>query len=163
MGQAVSIPGKLREYNQLTNNGRVFDRDLSLRTDLGVRNDGDNENMVLTDDEVRDREAWRAMKRRGFFKGSSLLHVKLGPFYYERSRSVRAEKLLQLQVTAPVLNPNPGEVSSRSAIAEPRADRWYPPSLSSWDSFPALVSEFTSDIVMEDGNGQKTKAWQDLS
>jgi len=103
------------------------------------------------------------MKEQGFFRGSSLLLVNLGPLYFERSGSRRAEELLQLQVAAPVLHPDPCKVSNRSAIAEARADRWYPPSLSSWDYFPGFVSNFTSNIVMEGGNGQKTRAWEDLS
>ncbi|CAB9524249.1 expressed unknown protein [Seminavis robusta] len=128
MGHAFSLPGKLREYNRRTNNGRVFDRDLSLRTDLGVRHDNNNDTLVLTNDEVRDREEWRAMKEQGFSED-------------HRSCSSILDR----------------------AIAEATADLWYPPSLSSWDYFPGFVSNFTSNIVMEGGNGQKTRAWEDLS
>ena len=53
-----SLQSRLREFNKLTSNGKIFDRDLSKRNDLGVRRDDRGEELILTADEVDDRDRW---------------------------------------------------------------------------------------------------------
>lgn len=132
---------KLREYNKLSNNGVMYDLDLSKRPDLGVREDEQNNKLVLTDDEVMERE--RAL----LIKGE--IAEKLLPLSFLNRRGKQVEDFLRLQVAFPLLHPDPKRVSARSAISEARADRWYPPSLFAWENLPTLVENFHSDATLE--------------
>ena len=119
-GGLVSPPtGLLRQYNTLSNVGVVFNLDLSRRSDLGVRTDDNNRRLVLTEDEVNERRAWRECKRTFL---DAILNVDL-----LNPRGNNTEDLLGLQVAAPVLHADASQVSTRSAIEEARANRWYPP------------------------------------
>lgn len=132
---------KLREYNKLSNNGVMYDLDLSKRQDLGVREDEQNNTLVLTDDEVRERERALLIKRE--------IAEKLLPLSFLNRRGKNVEDFLQLQIAFPLLHPDPKRVSARSAISEARADRWYPPSLYAWENLPTLVKNFRSDGTLE--------------
>ena len=63
MGQLFSSQLILREFNTLSNNGVVFDLDLSMRSDLGVRQDSTGV-VVLTKDEVMERQRWKDNKKQ---------------------------------------------------------------------------------------------------
>ena len=131
----------LREYNELSNNGVMYDLDLSKRPDLGVREDEQHNKLVLTNDEVRERERALEIKEE--------INWKLRRFSFLNRRGKQIEDFLRLQVAFPVLHPDPKRASARSSIAEARADRWYPPSLSSWKNLPTLVENFHSDATLE--------------
>ena len=119
------LNGFYSPINRVTNDGRVFDRDLSKSSDL-----------ALTDGEVRDRHKWMAQKGSFMAKfGSAIVREGLVARLGKRS-------ILHARILAPILHPDPTAVSGRSAIAESRANRTYPPKLASWNQFPAIVARF---------------------
>ena len=155
MGQFLSSERILREFYTLTNNGIVFDLDLSRRSDLGVLRDGEQVVMVLTNDEVNERKRWADNKARisDGIEDNRLLRN------WRYHWSDKAEDLLRLQIAAPILDPNPNQVSHRSAIAEQqRAGRMYPPQLHKWEEFRTHVANFNADNTRLLQGNQRRKA-----
>lgn len=131
---STSTEQQLRPYNRLSNEGIVFNLDLSRRSDLGVRRDDNNTGLVLTQEEVDERRAWEESK--------SDIQMGLDRVNLLKPGEKNTEDLLRLQVAAPVLHTDPSRVSTRSAIAEAQANRSRPPQLSAWENFEQLVASF---------------------
>jgi hypothetical protein len=126
-----SITSFFKYYVDVANDGVVLNLDLSLRTDLGPRSDG-RQHIVLTQDEIRERQEWIAKKEL------ILQHYSSRNFPIVASQ----EDFLKLRILPPSLGPGPGRGSSRSAPSEFRAHRHYPRRIHVWNAFQSSVEVF---------------------
>jgi len=133
MGNSISRYYKY--YEDEANSGTVLNLDLSGRTDLGIRLENYRK-IVLTQDEVDERNEWMQRKNRiNRHYLSRLLHKRM-----------TQEDLLTLRVAAPCLHPDPALVSARSPPSDDdRADRHYPQRIEVWNNFRPAVRAFRPD------------------
>ena len=109
-------------FDDQTNNGRVFDTDLSELDELPVKH--------LTAAEVTERKHWREAMQRIYDHYDDM----------DSPRVSTTELLLQQRVMVPNLGSM--SVSSRSQFKEARRGRRYPPTISAWDGFKQRVEAF---------------------
>lgn len=109
-------------FDNNTNNGVVFDQDLSALDDLPVK--------TLTDIEVVARERWLKLRR----KIQKEYSTKQPP------PITTTTQLLEQRILAPCLVTN--AASSRSKPEESRKGRRYPRKISEWVDFAAKVAAF---------------------
>ncbi|KAG7368279.1 hypothetical protein IV203_031022 [Nitzschia inconspicua] len=109
-------------FDEATNQGRVFDSDLSLLQDLPAHH--------LTETEIAERDAWRT-KMLGVYSH----YEDIDP-----PRVSTTECLLQQRVMVPNLAST--SVSSRSQLKESRRGRRYPDTLLAWREFQPIVEDF---------------------
>jgi hypothetical protein len=112
--------------DQQTNNGVVFDQDLSSLDELPVR--------VLTKVERKARKAWRTVRRRI----EKHYELKDPPTISD------TDNLLLQRLLAPCLVVRAAS-SRRSKPNEPRADRRYPVTISPWSDFARGLAAFQPD------------------
>jgi hypothetical protein len=93
--------------------------------------------MVLTFDEVAERERWKLVKEK--YMMLQILDL----------RCPQAEGFLNLQVLQPVLNSDGAQVFDRSVLGEPRADRKYSKAILPWN-IEDIVVNFTTERELED-------------
>jgi hypothetical protein len=75
-GNTNTIARFYRYYAEVSNDGVVFDLDLSERTDLGFRRD-ERTTIFLTADEVKERLNWNYRKLKQIYKYYNNLKFRL--------------------------------------------------------------------------------------
>lgn len=140
-----------------TNDGVVLDLDISRRTDLGVRKNG-NAVVILTTDEVQERRDWNRSKE------------EISEYYgYNRSpvfpNHLSQEEFLNLRTAAPCLTESSRLVSERSPSSAFRQHRHYPKEIQVWHDFRPSVEQFKAgaqQVVPNKSVGQVRGSLNDL-
>jgi hypothetical protein len=128
MEKPPPVPLYYDEFIRKTNNGRVFELNLSS-VDVDINK--------LTEAETTQRQEWATTLEE-------LDHHYLDRRYVggdiEPPAITSQEMVLQQRIVAPKLGA--GKVSTRSRKAEPRKGRMYPPTIAVWNGFKERVQHF---------------------